>query len=74
MTLRTFRIPPRVVHPSMPIAGLYLNKIDVADLAGKLRNSGMSEYADRIEKAYNGGTRLFHISTPQLTAFFVAVD
>jgi isocitrate lyase len=56
------------------VAGLYLNKIDVADLARKLRNAGMSEYADRIEDAYKEGTRLFHISTSKLTAFFVAVD
>ena len=58
----------------MSDAGLYVNKIDVADLARKLRGAGMSEYADRIEDAYRQGTRLFHISTPRLTAFFVAVD
>ena len=58
----------------MTFAGIYLTAIDVADLAGRLRNGGMSDYADRIENAYKDGTRLFHISTPQLTAFFVAVD
>lgn len=58
----------------MIFAGMYLHKIDVADLSSKLRNVGMSEYADRIDSAYKEGIRLFHISTPRLTAFFVAVD
>ena len=58
----------------MTFAGMYLTAIDAADLVGRLRNGGMADYADRIEKAYRDGTRLFHISTPQLTAFFVAVD
>ena len=39
------------------------------------RDAGISEYAeDRIEDAYKEGIRVFHISTPQLMAFFVAVD
>ena len=58
----------------MTVAGLYLNKIDVADLVCRLRKCGMDECADRIETAYNDGTRLFHISTPRLIAFFVAKD
>ena len=58
----------------MTVVGMYLNKIDVDDLTGKLRHGGMSDYADRIEAAYTQGTRLFHISTPRLTAFFVAAN
>ena len=56
----------------MAFVGMYLNKIDVDHLAGKLRDGGMSDYATRIQAAYQQGTRLFHISTPQFTAFFVA--
>ena len=58
----------------MTFAGLYVNSTDVADLVGRLRSGGMSDYADRIEIAYNDGTRLFHFSTPQFTAFLVAID
>jgi hypothetical protein len=50
------------------VAGTYLSGGDVAALTSKLRDVGMSEYADRIEDAYQEGIRLFHISTTKLTA------
>jgi hypothetical protein len=37
------------------VAGTYLSGGDVAALTSKLRDVGMSEYADRIEDAYQEG-------------------
>jgi len=67
-----FGVTRRVVCGS--VVGMYLNKLDVADLARKLRNAGMGDYADRIEAAYKDGNRLFHISNAKRVAFFIAVD
>jgi hypothetical protein len=58
----------------MFVAGTRLTDTEVAALAGKLRDAEMSECADRVERAYLDGERLFSISSDERAAFYEALD
>jgi hypothetical protein len=58
----------------MIVAGTRLTDTEVAALAGKLRGADMSECADRMERAYLGGERLFSLSSDERAGFYEALD
>jgi hypothetical protein len=56
------------------VAGTRLSDTDVASMAGKLREAGMGDSAERMEGAFEDGSRLFHLSAEERLAFFEALD
>ena len=58
----------------MIISGTHLNEHDVTALAGRLRECGFADAAERLEAAYWADANLFHLSDDDRDAFMSALD